>query len=72
MATFIAPSRDYDLVFVLFLAKVSHMHIMTIYLRQQSGINPRGASVKSVFDCMHFCFEIRVFLSIDFIFPYTP
>ena len=37
--TFVASSRDYDLVFLFLFAKISYMRIMTIYFsRQQVGL----------------------------------
>ena len=49
-ATFIASSRDYDLVFLIVFAKTSHMHNVTIFHKETSGVNHRGTCVNSVFD----------------------
>ena len=47
------------------------MHNMTILHKATSGVNPRGACVQSVFDCMHFCLFDQGGLLVDFILPYT-
>ena len=41
-----ASLRDYDLVF----AKIPHMRNMAIFVRQQIGVNLKGACVDNVFD----------------------